>query len=431
MKALAFPEGFLWGCAVSAHQVEGENTGNQWWRWEEQGRILDGSTSGRACDHYNRYEEDFDIASFLGLKVFRTSVEWSRIEPKEGVINNVEVEHYRKVLSALRDRGIEPMVTLHHFTNPLWFEDQGGWLNPRSPEIFESFARIVVENLGDLFSIYNTINEPMIAATMGYLFGIFPPGERSLDKCLTAARNMLLAHGRAYQAIHETCKSLGYPKPMVAPVKQMIPFEPLNPLSKEDVEEARRRNHFFNECMLESINTGAIQPPLGTGEEQDYLKDSWDFIGVNYYSRTLCTPQNEEFPLPFANVPEGAERSDQGLEVYPDGLRKVLLSLKQYGKPLIVTENGIATRDDEQRRRYLVRHLKAVHDAISQGADVKGYIYWSLIDNFEWVLGYQMKFGLVEVNFESMERRLRESAYLYKEIIEKNMLLPEHLEKYA
>jgi len=183
--------------------------------------------------------------------------------------------------------------------------------------------------------------------------------------------------------------------------------------------------------MLESINTGAIQPPLGTGEEQDYLKDSWDFIGVNYYSRTLCTPQNEEFPLPFANVPEGAERSDQGLEVYPDGLRKVLLSLKQYGKPLIVTENGIATRDDEQRRRYLVRHLKAVHDAISQGADVKGYIYWSLIDNFEWVLGYQMKFGLVEVNFESMERRLRESAYLYKEIIEKNMLLPEHLEKYA
>ncbi|MBS7247063.1 MAG: glycoside hydrolase family 1 protein [Candidatus Jordarchaeales archaeon] len=428
---LVFPDGFLWGCAVSAHQVEGNNTGNQWWQWEQQGKIFDGSVSGRACDHYNRYEEDFDIAASLKLNVFRTSIEWSRIEPKQGTINIREVEHYRNVILALKRRGIKPMITLHHFTNPVWFEEQGGWLNPESPEIFESFVRKIVEHLGDLIPFYNTINEPMIVATMSYLFGIFPPGERSLEKCLTAARNLALAHGRAYVAIHETCKELGYPKPQVALVKQVPRFEPRDPSSKDDVEEAQRRDWFFNGCFLDAVSTGEFQPPLGNGEKFDYLESSWEFIGINYYSRTLCTPQGEIFPLPFTSFPEGAELSDYGWEVYPDGLREVLLSLRKYGKPMVVTENGIATRNDEQRCRYIVRHLKAVHEAISKGADVRGYIYWSLIDNFEWVLGYQMKFGLVEVDFETMERKPRPSASLYREIIEANALLPNHLERYS
>jgi len=428
---LVFPDGFLWGCAVSAHQVEGGNTNNNWWQWEQQGKILDGSKSGMACDHYNRYEEDFDIAASLKLNVFRTSIEWSRIEPKQGTINMKEVEHYRNVILALRRRGIKPMITLHHFTNPIWFDEQGGWLNPKSPEIFESFVRKVVEHLGDLIPFYNTINEPMIVATMSYLFGVFPPGERSLEKCLVAARNLALAHGRAYVTIHETCKELGYPKPQVAPVKQIPHFEPRDPSSTDDVEEARRRDWFFNGCFLEAVDTGVLQPPLGNGEKIDHLESSWDFIGVNYYSRTLCTPQGEVFPLPFTGVPEGVEISDYGWEVYPDGLREVLLSLKKYGKPVVVTENGIATRNDEQRCRYIVRHLRAVHEAISREVDVKGYIYWSLMDNFEWVLGYQMKFGLVEVDFETMERRLRSSASLYREIIEANALLPIHLERYG
>ncbi|MBS7288469.1 MAG: glycoside hydrolase family 1 protein [Candidatus Freyarchaeota archaeon] len=430
-SSLVFPDGFLWGCAVSAHQVEGENMNNQWWQWEHQGKILDGSVSGRACDHYNRYEEDFDIAASLKLNVFRTSIEWSRIEPKPGKVDMKEVEHYRDVIFALRRRGIKPMITLHHFTNPVWFEEQGGWLNPKSPEVFESFVRKVVEHLGDIIPFYNTINEPMIVATMGYLFGVFPPGERSLEKCLSAARSLALAHGRAYVVIHEVCKELGYPRPQVALVKQVPFFEPRDPSSKEDVEEARRCDWFFNGCFLEAINTGMFQPPLGDGEEIDYLKSSWDFIGVNYYSRTLCTPQGEVFPLPFTGAPEGAELSDYGWEVYPSGLREVLLSLRKYGKPLVVTENGIATRNDEQRCRYIVRHLKAVHEAISGGADVKGYIYWSLIDNFEWTLGYLMKFGLVEVDFETMERKPRPSASLYREIVEANALLPSHLERYG
>ena len=427
---LVFPDGFLWGCAVSAHQVEGENKNNQWWQWENQGKILDGSISGKACDHYNRYEEDFDIVSSLGLKVFRTSIEWSRIEPRQGKVNMDEIKHYRRVLSALIRRKITPMVTLHHFTNPTWFEEQGGWLNPKSPELFESFVRTAVENLGDLITFYNTINEPMIFSTMGYLFGVFPPGERDLEKCFKVAKNLLLAHGRAYVAIHEVCKDLGYPKPQVAPVNHIILFSPRDPSSKDDLEEAKKRDWFFNKCILEAIDTGCIQRPLGNDEEIDYLESSWDFIGVNYYTRTLCTPQDEYFPYPLT-APEGVEISDYGWEVYPEGLKEILISLKEYGKPIIVTENGIATRNDEQRCRYIVRHLKALHEAISKGADVRGYIHWSLMDNFEWSVGYSMKFGLVEVDFKTFERRLRPSAYLYREIAEKNALLRNHLERYG
>lgn len=424
--SLKFPEGFMWGCAISAHQVEGNNTNNDWWLWEQQGHTAE--PSGRACDHYNLYEKDFDLAKELKIQVLRFSIEWSRIEPKENAWNEKEVEHYRKVLEALHERGITPMVTLHHFTNPIWFAEKGAWLNPDSPQIFERYVRHIVEKLGDLIEYYNTINEPMVVATMGYYFGVFPPGEKDLAKALIVARNLLLAHARAYHAIHEVAREFGFKKPKVAIVKNIIIFEPLNPEARGDVSEAQMRDLYFNRAFLDSIARGEIVPPFGNNEPVDYLKSTWDFIGLNYYTRMLCSPSvqiSESGP-----VPEGAEITDMGWEVYPEGIYRALMMLKRYGKGVVITENGIATRDDEQRCRFIVRHLAQVHRAIKEGVDVRGYLYWSLIDNFEWNHGFSKRFGLIEVDYNTMERKPRPSAYMFRRIIEYNGVPEDLLKKY-
>ncbi len=424
---LVFPEGFLWGCAVAAHQVEGNNRNNTWWKWEQEGHTLD--LSGIACDHYNRYEEDFDIAKNLNLNAFRTSIEWSRVEPKEGVWSNEEFEHYRKVLLAMKERGLTPMITLHHFTDPLWFAEKGGWLKPESVELFERFVRRVVEELGDLIPFYNTINEPMVYVVSGYLFGVFPPGERDLMKAFTVAKHILLAHAKAYRAIHEVCREKGYPEPKVGIVKNMIVFEPLDPNDERHVNEANINDALFNRWFLDCIHTGVIQPPMGQGEEVEELREAWDFIGLNYYTREICVPSPDPTRR-YRVVPMDAELTDMFWEVYPEGLYRNLVSLKKYGKPVYITENGIATQNDKQRCRFILRHLAEAHRAIRDGVDLKGYMYWSLIDNFEWNEGFSKRFGIVEVDYKTLKRTPRESAYLYAEIAGKNRVTAELMQKY-
>lgn len=427
IRDLVFPDGFLWGCAVSAHQVEGNNTNNNWWKWEQEGHTLD--LSGVACDHYNRYEEDFDIAKKLNLNTFRTSIEWSRIEPREGVWNSKEIEHYRKVLHAMRERGLTPMITLHHFTDPLWFAEKGGWANSESVEVFARFVRKVVEELGDLIPFYNTINEPMVYVVLGYAFGVFPPGERDILKALGVARNFLLAHARAYHVIHEVCEERGYPKPKVGIVHNMMVFEPLDPNDERHVNEAKTSDAIYNWWFLDSTHTGSIQPPVGQGEEVDELKEAWDFIGLNYYTRNICIPSPDPARR-FAVVPMDAELTDMHYEVYPEGLYKLLVGLKKYGKPVYVTENGIATSNDRQRCRFILRHLAEAHRAMREGVDLRGYIYWSLIDNFEWNEGFSKRFGIVEVDYKTLKRTPRESAYMYAEIAKSNKVTAELMQKY-
>nr|MDO8090819.1 family 1 glycosylhydrolase [Candidatus Sigynarchaeota archaeon] len=434
-KEIVFPEGFLWGAATSAHQVEGNNTNNHWWAWEQEGgHIHDGSVSGRACDHYNLYETDFELARELGHTVHRFSIEWSRIEPREGKWNEKEIEHYRKVIQALLDRDIIPMVTLHHFTNPIWLQEKGGWLNPQSVELFERYTRVVVETMGDLIPFYNTINEPMMVAVLGYLLGMHPPCHTDFDEFFTVGKHLLMAHGKCYHAIHETVKDKGFSiKPQVGIVKQIPYFAPLNPDSDADVEQAKLMDDTINRWYLEGIHTGILAPPFGEGEELDYLKGSWDFIGVNWYTRILATPlpeAPEEASQTLAIAPEGAETTDMGWEVYPEGFYHSLMSVKKYKKPVYVTENGIATLDDTQRCRYILRHLYQLHRAIKDGLDVRGYMYWSLIDNFEWAEGFAKRFGLIEVNYDTMERTPRPSAYLYRDLIKSNRITVQQFEKY-
>ncbi|MCF2137307.1 MAG: glycoside hydrolase family 1 protein [Candidatus Thorarchaeota archaeon] len=419
---LPFPPGFLWGSAASAHQTEGGNH-NDWSEWERiPGKIKDGTTSSIACDHYNRYEEDFDLAQSLGHQVHRFSVEWSRIEPARGHWEDHQLDHYRKVVEALIARGIQPMVTLHHFTNPLWFRDLDAWLNPESPELFAPYCRKVAEALCDYDIIWNTINEPMVVSVVGYLFGEFPPGLQDYGKTLTVAKHLLMAHGQAATQIREVYEERGLEQPQIAPVISASYFMPADSSNEEDVELAQYYNELYNHVWINGAVRGVLPEPLGDGSRYAPLERSTDFIGLNYYSRVLVSSKidflaGEEPPKdPHLERCEGLD-----WEVYPEGYYHVMKDMwTRYKTPIFLTENGIGTSDDSLRCRYILRHLQQVHRAINEGIDVRGYLVWSLTDNFEWAHGYSSHFGLVEVDYKTLERRPRESAYMFQKIIQDN-----------
>jgi beta-glucosidase len=423
---LRFPKGFLWGCATAAHQVEGNNTNNNWWEWEQEGgHIKGGDVSGLACDHYNRFDSDFALAQELGHNAHRLSIEWSRIEPEEGRWDMKEVAHYRQVMESLHRHGMVPMVTLHHFTNPIWFERQGGWMNPRSVELIARYSGFIAKELGDLVPFWSTINEPTIVVVAAYLIGAHPPCQRDWSAATTVARHLLQAHGSMYRAVKEATSH----NPQVGPVLAMPYIEPYDPNSEEDQEAARGADLLMNEYFLAGIDTGTVGPPVGQGEEIPGLKDSWDFIGINYYSRHRMA--HDQPPDIGGLPPPDAELTLMGYEVYPEGFYRQLVRLKQYGLPVYVTENGISTKDDTQRCRHLLRHLAEMHHALQEGTDIRGYLHWTLIDNFEWTEGYQQWFGMVAMEPGTLKRRPRPSAYLFRDIARGNAVTAAQLKEYV
>ncbi|MFX1273367.1 MAG: glycoside hydrolase family 1 protein [Promethearchaeota archaeon] len=429
---LRFPKGFRWGSAASAHQTEGGNY-NSWSEWEKiPGTIKDGSNADIACDHYNRYETDFGLAKELGHQVHRFSIEWSRIEPKQGKWNKREIEHYRSAIKALIDRGIQPMMTLHHFANPIWFRDIDAWLNPESPEMFGQYAREAAEAFSDLNIIWNTINEPMVVVALGHLYGEFPPGISDFGKALDAAKHLLMAHGQAATQIREVYDELGRKQPQIAPVVSTTYFMPADPTNDDDVEMATYFDNLYNQIWIRGVVNSQIEELDGSTTNYKPLENSADFIGVNYYSRMVVSSEVDilagEMPPKDPNL-ERCEGLDW--EVYPEGYYHILKSYwERYSKPIFLTENGIGTLDDSLRRRYLISHLQQVHRAIQDGVDIRGYLVWSLTDNFEWAHGYESHFGLIEVDYKNQERIPRESAYMFREIIENNGLTKELQEKH-
>jgi beta-glucosidase len=424
---ITFPQGFLWGCATSSHQVEGNCTNNDWWAWEQEGgHIRDGSVSGLACDHYHRFEEDFALAKELGHNAHRISIEWSRIEPEEGRWDMAEVDHYRRVLESMHRHGLTPFVTLHHFCNPLWLRDRGGWLDPQAPELIARYAGFMARELGDLVPFWLTINEPMIVVAAGYLFGVFPPCRQDMAQAMTAARHFLLAHGRMYQAIHEATTH----HPQVGIVMAMEYFQPKDPDSEGDRRATQMADDLMNEYFMAGIDRGLIPPPAGQGQEVPSVKGTWDLIGFNYYSRHMMSEMSLASASLVGEPPPDAELCLMGWEVYPEGFYRLLKRLQAYGQPIYITENGISTLDDDQRCRYLLRHLREMQRAISEGVDVRGYLHWSLTDNFEWAEGYYQKFGIVAMDPQTREREPRPSAYLLRDIARANAITAEQFQKY-
>jgi beta-glucosidase len=344
--------------------------------------------SGRACDHYNRFEADFNLAKMGGHTAHRFSLEWSRIEPEEGVFDEKEIEHYRQVISALRKRGIEPFVTLWHWTHPVWLEEVGGCENGKFPEYFARYAEKIVEELGTEVQFWITLNEPDVVASHAFLKGVWPPQKKSIIKYITVMRRLAKTHRKAFAAIKN--KS---PQAQVGIAKHQVAFQVLRPTVLNNFLK-KVGHYFWNQWFL------------------DKIKNHQDFIGLNHYNRNVV--DNGFYKNPNERV------TDFGWEFYPESIKQVLLELKKYDNPVYITENGLADADDSQRGEFLKRSLKSISEAIDEGVDVRGYLYWSFLDNFEWDKGFWLRFGLVKIDYATQERKPRPSFFAYKKIIENN-----------
>jgi len=397
-KILKFPKGFFWGTATSSHQIDGGNH-NNWTEWEKEGHIEDGTVSGRACDSYHLFEKDADLSVELNNNAYRFSIEWSRIEPEQGKFNQKEIEHYKKVIQALKDRKIEPFITLYHWTIPIWFSDIGGWENKKAPEIFNNFVEYVIKNLDHKVKYWITINEPMIFSFDSYHRGKWPPQKRNFFTAIKVVKQLIRAHILAFQTIKKY-----RPDAQVGIACDNQYFEPYK--SFFDKYVTYLTDLYWNDWVL------------------DRIKNHQDFIGLNYYFHNLFqfAPLRPK-SLFVRHRNANKVISDLGWEVFPPGIHHCLMDLeKRYHKPVYITENGIADQGDVKRQQYIKDILTYAHKAIKDGADVKGYFHWSLIDNFEWNRGFDKKFGLYEVDFKTMERKPRPSARLYSEICKHNSL---------
>jgi beta-glucosidase len=427
--AFHFPKGFLWGTATASHQVEGENRLNDWWAWEEQsGRILRGDRSGLACDWWGgRWKEDLDRAAAGGQNAHRLSVEWSRIEPEPGRWDEHALDFYREILSGMHARGIQPMVTLHHFTNPLWLAEQGGWENEGVVARFETFTRKTVAALKDLNNFWCTINEPNVYIYLAYASGVFPPGKKDIQTAFRVMRNQIFAHAAAYHAIHEI-----QPEARVGIAIQyraLIPHT-ANPL---DGLVTWIQSRISNDLFPLALQDGRIRFPLRR-ERVAKAAHTQDYLGLNYYSCDHVSfdlrKAGELFGRRF--YPEGADLSDIGWNAnIPEGMGRAIRWANAFGLPIYITENGIEDEADHIRPRYLVQHLHQVWKAANIGVPLRGYFHWSLVDNFEWERGWTQRFGLWALDPETQQRTERPSARLYAEICRENGITSDMVRRFA
>jgi beta-glucosidase len=415
-----FPDHFLWGAATSAHQVEGDNTNNDWWAWEQAGKVA--QPSGRAADHFHRFREDFDLAQVVEHNAHRFSLEWSRIEPIEGEFSEEGIQHYRAVLMALRERHIEPVVTIFHYTLPQWLAAKGGWEHPRIERYFARFVQRVAHEFGPAVKYWITLNEPVVQVFKGYLIGQWPPGKSEWPAALTVLRRMLRAHVRAYHLLHEA-----RPDAMVSIAQHVLALSADDPHRWLDRVSVRTRGYLFNELFVDALHHGVLRVP-GLFWERLPMGRTLDFIGLNYYTRDFVRNSGYDLPGLVGGIAAKDHRAqvgklnDLGWEVYPEGLATFLKRFARFKLPIMITENGVPAVDDEDRWNFIYLHLWQVARAISEGADVIGYLHWSLLDNYEWADGYKARFGLIEVDRATMKRRLRPSAWKLAHIIRRNEL---------
>jgi len=435
----SFPQGFLWGAATSAYQIEGSPLADGagpsiWHRFvHTPGLVQDADTGDVACDHYRRWQDDVRLMRELGLTAYRFSIAWSRVLPQgRARINPNGLGFYERLVDALLAHDIQPMVTLYHWDLPAALDDHGGWLNPDIADWFAEYAQAVFRALDGRVRLWVTLNEPWVVTDGGYLRGLLAPGHRNRFEAPIAAHNLLRAHASAVQAYRaEGRHSIGL----------VVNLEPKYPASDspEDVAATRRAEAYMNRQYLDPVCFGAYPDELSEifGDawpdhpeaELRHIQQPIDFIGVNYYTRGVTRHDPAALPVRAATVRQPRHAyTETGWEVYPKGLTDVLLWVKRrYGEsPLYVTENGAAfydppsvdgRADDPLRVSYYDQHIRAAHEAIRQGVDLRGYFAWSLLDNFEWSLGYSKRFGMVHVDYETQRRTVKASGRFYSDVI--------------
>ena len=393
---LKFPKGFLWGAGTSAYQVEGGNIHSDWWEWEKHRSPQ--FHSGPAADQYHLYKEDFDLAKSLNHNAHRLSIEWSRIEPREGEFDSHEIEHYRQVLKSLQDRGMKVMLTLWHFTLPKWVAEQGGWENGRTVGFFERFVKRVAADLAPYVDFWITLNEPGVYTYQTYIERVWPHAKKSLWGAVKTTFNLAKAHRRIYKFLHQL-----WPHKPVGVANNIESFEP-----------------YHKHSLIEQISV--VVTDLVSNHLFYFLTGkTHDFLGINYYFHLRFKHRRGILPEIVDASRQSRDISDLGWEVYPEGIFDVLADLSD-DLPIYITECGIASTNDDRRNRFLIMYLGEVYRAIQAGVKVKGFFYWSLIDNFEWHLGFEPRFGLIEVDYSTQQRKIRPSALIFGEIIKHNAI---------
>lgn len=393
--AMSFPQGFRWGTATAAHQVEGGNWNNDWWAWEHAPNTPCEEPSGDAIDQLHLYDSDIALCAALGFDNYRFSIEWSRIEPEQGEFSKSALDHYRRVLASCHAHGIEPVVTFHHFTTPRWVVAEGGWHTASTVDRFLRFAEKSVDHLGDLIGTACTINEPNIVSFIGYQMALFPPGVTDDDQFAAANQNFIDAHRRVVPVLK------GGPGDF--PVGLTLSMADYQAVPADDADAIARRDHI-----------------RAVSEDQflDIVGDD-DFLGVQVYSRTRVGAASVLGPE------DGVPTLPMGYEFWPESLGACLRRAWEYtggSVPLLITENGIGTNDDQQRIAYVQRALEGVLSCIADGIDVQGYTYWSLMDNFEWAFGYRPRFGIIEVDRPTQRRTVKPSGEWLSGIVRANAL---------
>ena len=418
---LNFPKGFLWGTATSAHQVEGGNTNNDWWLWEQQpGRISDATRSGNACEWWDgRWKEDFDRASSGGQNAHRLSIEWSRVEPTPGVWDGEALIQYREIIKGAIKRGLTPMVTFHHFTNPAWIAELGGWANNETVAYFERYVRKAASSLNDLVNHWVTFNEPNTYLYYAYIRGTFPPANLDTLQAIQAAQNLALGHAAAYHTLHELQAeaSVG----IAHTYSDMQPAHPANPIERR---LAKMRGNRFNGLFPRLLHDGQLRL-LGKRITLRKVMDTQDFFGLSYFSTENVTFDLRNVKESFSKgIPEDPQawivEQDK-----PGGIFRALDFARSFKLPIFITANGVDDASDELRRVALAKNLQGVWKAASFNWKLQGYFHWSLVDHFSWQHGWAKHFGLWAVDPETQARTKRPSADFYADICRSNSLTSE------
>ena len=398
-----FPDGFLWGTSTSAYQVEG-GIKNDWSEWEtsekrlaeleKKGEKMDDFICGQAVDHYHRYKEDLSLAAGLNNNAIRIGLEWARIQPKKDTWDVTAINHYKKVLDTAHDKGLKTVVTLWHWTNPLWLSKEGGWENGKAKEYFGEYVDFIIQELGGEIDYWVTLNEPLMHVFGGYLRGYFPPAKHSIFKAEKVFQNLVKGHKLAYEKIHKH-----FPMANVSLTALVNYFEAANFMNPIEQGIAKAMHYYWNHRFL--------------SKTKKYL----DYIGLDYYfhDRIIWYP-------PFRRN-RNERVNDKGWEIYPEGILAVLRYLNGFKKPIIILENGLADAHDRYRANFIREHLYYIYKAMEEGVDVRGYFHWSLLDNFEWAYGWSPKFGLYLVDRKTFERKEKPSADVYREICGSNKVV--------
>lgn len=421
---IRFPEKFLWGASTSAYQIEGGLTKNTWYEWErttkEEGkpRIARGETAGLAANHYALYREDVKLMQDFGLNAYRFSIEWSRIEPEEGKFDLAAIEHYRDLVRRLKAAKIEPMITLHHFTDPLWFAAKGGFEKEENLRYWHRYANRMFQEYQSEVVYWSTFNEFNLYPVSSYLEGGMPPGKKDFRLSCIVAKHMLMGHVATYESFKKLSRTQ---KHQIGAILSVLEARPQNAWSLLDWIAADYEEQIWMGGMLDFFRTGryAVSLPFKgeySYENRDGIR-AMDFFGINYYTRTAVyfNPLSAKY-FERAQM-SGFPKTDMDWAIYPEGLLYAVKKISTIGVPMIITEVGLADADDSRRGDFIRRHLYALSEAMKEGYDVRGFYYWSLLDNFEWLEGFDKRFGLYRVDYKTFKRTLNPGSLEYRKVI--------------